>query len=239
MHALTLAVRDSVFDPFDVSDQAPGFLPAARLPSCVLSDLFPAQSLAFLPRSHLEGSTFYRQIIPYVILRTAGTVDAKYAVYRRVGNADARVRGPLSVGFGGHINAGDIEFLYQDLPKGPEDDPDVDTTVVTSLLDVDATVDGAAARELEEELAFFMEPNNTVFRGLIVSDATDVDRMHVGVVMLWTLENADQVARTMQEDSEVTPVEWLTLDELRTRAAELESWSQLVLDHLSPPADDV
>ena len=162
----------------------------------------------FGPRDILETFDAYRQVIPYVIV----VVGDKIVSYTRMPKGgESRLHGKVSFGLGGHV----------DLPDAMLDDKE--------RFDIINTLVAATERELDEELigwavAEYPTPQPV---GLLVENATEVDRVHIGVVSVMRLDEAP----TSGED-EIGEVELLTIEELTERADRLENWSKVLLPHL-------
>ncbi|MDP2873329.1 MAG: hypothetical protein Q8P31_12440 [Bacillota bacterium] len=64
----------------------------------------------FMPRRHAEQDTRYKQIIPYVTVRTSPVPGQGplYLMFQRAGGGDPRLGRLYSIGLGGHVNAGDV-----------------------------------------------------------------------------------------------------------------------------------
>lgn len=119
----------------------------------------------FIPRSECETNPAYLQLIPYVMVKRYGHL----LQYRRVkGSGETRLVGKASVGFGGHINETDL----------------MDSTRTVSDL-----ILAGARRELLEELGI-SALGGFVFSGFVYSNATEVDRVHLGVVLLYFTTDA-------------------------------------------------
>lgn len=150
------------------------------------------------PRSALEKDEAYRQLIPYVVLTAKGRI----AVYTRsrFGN-EARLHDKLSIGFGGHIGLPD---LYRQ----------------NGVVDGMQTIRRAAAREVIEEVN--CEPAiNRRFIGWIWDDSSPVNRVHLGILELWELEDI----RIQSNEIEVQDTRFVTLEELSQWLDRLEPWS--------------
>lgn len=63
--------------------------------------------------------------------------------------------------------------------------------------------------------------------GLINDDSTEVGSVHLGVVHVVSLENPG----VRPGEKAITEVGLLRVEELRSRRENLETWSQIVLDH--------
>jgi predicted NUDIX family phosphoesterase len=168
-----------------------------------LSRLFAPGVPQFMPRHAAEKDPSHKQLIPYVLMTHGG----KYLTYVRGKRAgETRLVGHRSIGIGGHIN--------------PVDD-------AAPLFGWFEAYTAAVQREVEEEVT--VETGHTdKLIALINDDSTEVGSVHLGVVHLWTLE-APKVTRKEQM---ITQMEFMTLAELSAVRAEMETWSQLCLDHL-------
>lgn len=64
----------------------------------------------FLPRRRAEQDARYKQVIPYVVVRTAPLPGQGplYLMFQRVGGGDSRLDRLYSIGLGGHVNTGDV-----------------------------------------------------------------------------------------------------------------------------------
>jgi predicted NUDIX family phosphoesterase len=159
------------------------------------------------PRDDLEGNSDFLQIIPYVVLRQGGKI-VKYT--RTPKGGESRLHGKVSIGAGGHIDARDVRWAK-------------DSTVRLAM-----TLSDAACREVDEEFGFQYTSLGTSV-GLLVDLTDDVQRVHVGVVMVWDL--ADNFAVESKEDSQ-SNVSLATLEELEADRPRMEKWSKHVLDYL-------
>jgi len=82
-------------------------------------------------------------------------------------------------------------------------------------------------REVNEEVEI-----GTPFEDRIVAllndDTTEVGRVHLGVVHLFRLEQA----KVRKREAMITNLDFLTQSELQERRENLETWSQICVDHL-------
>jgi predicted NUDIX family phosphoesterase len=157
---------------------------------------------SFQPRAQAETNPDFKQIIPYVVV-TDGKSILHYVRGKKAGEQRLVAKG--SIGIGGHIN-------------------DEDHTLFAFGLQA---FQDAVQREVCEELAiqgaFDARPV-----GLINDDSTEVGRVHFGVVHV-LFRAPDQVKKNEQV---ITQVEFVPIEELKTRREQMESWSQLCLDHI-------
>lgn len=158
----------------------------------------------FGPRDTLENFDTYRQVIPYVIV----IVGDKIVSYVRQGN-EHRLHGKISFGTGGHIDLGDAQ------------------TFRNGRFSVEDTLYHATDRELEEELGIDATELSVQQVGLLVENATEVDRVHIGVVSVVRLEEEPYAADELGE------IRMLSIAELQAAEDRLENWSKILLPHLS------
>jgi predicted NUDIX family phosphoesterase len=164
-----------------------------------LAELLDPSHAWFGPRRVLEDNPAFRQLIPYVVVAHGTSV----AYYRRGAKGqETRLRGLLSVGFGGHVSLRDV--------------------VLTELgLDVAGTLERAARRELSEEIRSAPVLRKTTI-GLLCDSATAVSRVHLGIVELWRIETAEVTTN----ESEIHDCGFADVGALRARADEMEDWSK-------------
>src|SRR4051795_7977285 len=127
-----------------------GFSPEADR---YLSALLAPGLATFRPRSEVEDDPTLKQIIPYVVFRSGGSVFC----YTRGGSGgEARLRRLLSLGVGGHVA-----------------EADADGRVTLDAYEL------ALRRELDEEVEI-SSPGSIRRVGLINDDSTPVGRVHLG-----------------------------------------------------------
>lgn len=157
------------------------------------------------PRVVLEETEGFRQIIPYVVLK----VGDKIVHYTRTpSGGESRLHGRVSVGLGGHIDLSDI------IRQGEG-------------IDLKATLDAAAMREVEEELGK-LECLGRQWAGVLVDNGSPVSRVHLGLVALWELA----VAPASAAEDAIGDVGLSTVDELLANSDRLEAWSLILLEAL-------
>lgn len=157
--------------------------------------LFINRDLVENPNYRLGKSHRVRQLIPYIVLVSSD--HEKVAVFQRI-KGDARLKGGLIIGVGGHVEP-------TDLYGKKKDDP----------------LFSAAYRELEEELGISTPSSLTQTNITICSDDTPVDSVHYGDVFL-----AETSSSFICQDGELEFVGWKTFKELA--GMELESWSMKI-----------
>ena len=156
----------------------------------------------FLPRSAAENDPSHKQIIPYLVIRHGGRV-LRYT--RGKSGGESRLHAKMSIGIGGHINDGDSGAGH---------------------FTRDA-YDRAAERELHEELAIAGGYRQKI-AALLNDDATDVGRVHLGIVHVITV---DSPSITPREDA-ICDLQFVTPAELAPISERLENWSRICLGGL-------
>lgn len=171
----------------------------------IISDLFKPSDLFFLPRARAEVDTRFRQIIPYIIVRC----EDRYLCYTRTDKgSESRLHHRRSLGWGGHVNLGDIRLT-------------------NGKLDVERTLLACSERELAEELKI-TSVLDTQYLGLIVDDDNPVGRVHVACVQVWSIGDTSSIVA----DQTSKQLAWQTRAELSVADGDWESWSALSLELL-------
>lgn len=166
-----------------------------------LQHILDTRHTRFLPRSQAEEDPRFKQIIPYVLIKRG---ESLLHYVRGKGSGEKRLVAKGSIGIGGHINPVD-ESLFS---VGRE------------------FYESAVERELHEELKM----NGTFHHqisALLNDDSTPVGQVHLGIVHLCELSQEN----VSKGEACITGLQFLTLEELRSRREHLETWSQLCLDH--------
>jgi len=156
----------------------------------------------FIERRRAERDPSYKQLIPYVILRHD---DRIFHYVRGQESGEARLRAKGSIGIGGHIEPRDMNLF---------------TPLRQLYLE-------AAAREVAEEVRVEAAHRERIV-GLLNDDSNPVGRVHFGVVHLWDLDRP----AVRRRERQITRAEFLPVEELTRRRAELETWSQRCLQLL-------
>ena len=156
----------------------------------------------FIHRELAEDDPTHKQIIPYAIFKH-GDKFLRYLRGKKSG--EQRLASKSSIGIGGHINQDDFN---------------------SSSLEKDTYLTGIE-REINEELIINCDYNNLPV-ALINDDSNDVGQVHLGVVHLFDLES-DQVEAG---EANIENLEFLSSDDLLREKDNLESWSQICVDHL-------
>ena len=170
-----------------------------------------------------KGDRNYRQIVKYTALCWEETADqpARVAAFRRETTGEERLNGRVGIGFGGHTDLADVVFDSN------------------SVINLKETLEVATLRELYEEVMLTTNGGEEadmeeVFHGcrqigLLVSDADDVSRLHVGIAQIIVLPAHVSVqARESEGQSTVDP---MTLQQLADYE-NLENWSRQIVPHL-------
>lgn len=169
---------------------------------------------SFVARAQAETNPDFKQIIPYVVI-TDGKSVLHYVRGKKAGEQRLVAKG--SVGIGGHINDVDYKEPLLAFTKEP---------LLASTFGNQEFQD-AVEREVREELSiqgvFDAKPI-----GLINDDSTEVGRVHFGVVyVLFCMP--DKIKKNEQV---ITQVEFISIDELKKKRDQMETWSQLCIDNL-------
>jgi predicted NUDIX family phosphoesterase len=156
----------------------------------------------FLPRPEAENNPAYKQIIPYALIAFGNRV-VYYVRGKKAGEQRLVAKG--SIGIGGHMNEGD-ESLF--------------------ALDEQAYRVGVE-REVNEEIKIDTQFDDRIV-ALLNDDTTDVGRVHLGVVHVFTLAEP----KVEKREAMITGLTFLTKEELVARRESLETWSQICVDSL-------
>lgn len=166
---------------------------------------------------NIEKDPSWKQVIPY----TAVLWNKQLLCYRRPAkNAEARLSGLRSCGFGGHVEPSDLETLLLSYKVG------------TGGIYAKDVVDLAMAREVSEELGINLnehESYRATFEGWLNHDDTEVGAVHLGLVYLVHVSGS---IAFQPQSGEIEGLELLPIDEAYANMAEFEVWSQFVLRHL-------
>ena len=156
----------------------------------------------FLSRPEAENNPAYKQIIPYALIAFGNSV-VYYVRGKKAGEQRLVAKG--SIGIGGHMNEGD-ESLF--------------------ALDGQAYRVGVE-REVNEEIKIHTQFDDRIV-ALLNDDTTDVGRVHLGVVHIFTLAEP----KVEKREAMITGLTFLTKEELVARRESLETWSQICVDSL-------
>ncbi len=166
-----------------------------------LETLLDPANTQYLPRNQMEQDPGFKQLIPYCIFQYVNE-DQSVEVFqytRGKGQGEKRLHSKRSVGIGGHISTLDAHD--------------------------ESPYDLGMQRELEEEV--IIETPFTQKRiGLINDDQTEVGKVHLGVVHLFTVEKPKVSAR----EDEIIESGFSRVEELMENMGGFESWSQICLE---------
>ena len=171
-------------------------------PAKYLNMLLSRGNNFFFPRPQAENDPTYKQIIPYVLLAFKNKV-LYYVRGKKAGEQRLVAKG--SIGIGGHMNETD-ESLF--------------------ALDEQAYRVGVE-REVNEEIKIDTQFEDRIV-ALLNDDATEVGRVHLGVVHVFKLAEPE----VEKHEAMITNLSFLTRAELMARRESLESWSQICVDSL-------
>jgi predicted NUDIX family phosphoesterase len=171
-------------------------------PAKYLNMLLSRGNNFFFPRAQAENDPTYKQIIPYVLLAFKNKV-LYYVRGKKAGEQRLVAKG--SIGIGGHMNETD-ESLF--------------------ALDEQAYRVGVE-REVNEEIKIDTQFEDRIV-GLLNDDASEVGRVHLGIVHVFKLAEP----KVEKREAMITNLSFLTRAELIACRESLESWSQICVDSL-------
>ncbi len=158
---------------------------------------------AFIPRSKAELDESWKQLIPYQLFRCG----KRFLVFQRGGRVnEKRLVGRCSLGIGGHVNVQDAGGRTRLEPE--------------SLL-------SAASRERNEELEISGSIEAKAV-GIINDDSDAVGRVHLGLVMLCTVDDSG-IVRLRHGAEDLSFKGWWSKEEIYSQKGLFEPWSILAL----------
>lgn len=163
----------------------------------------------FRDRDEVENDPSFQQVIPYVMIMPAGTPLSIVTYRRGKGGGESRLHDLWSIGFGGHITPEDVGESK-------------------CLMDV---LENAFYRELKEELSIESKDllSYLTIYEQISSDQTDVDKVHLGVIIIATVHK-DMLDTKIAESGVIEDVKIQRVDEINLD--ELETWSKIAIETL-------
>ncbi len=171
-------------------------------PEKYLKAILSRGSNFFIPRAEAENNPVYKQIIPYALIVFQNTV-LHYVRGKKAGEQRLIAKG--SIGVGGHMNETDESLFAMD----------------------EQAYRAGVEREVNEEIKI-----DTAFEDQIVAllndDSTEVGHVHLGIVHIFALREP----KVQKREAMITALTFLTKEELMSRRASLESWSQICLNSL-------
>jgi len=170
------------------------------------------KSLGFAPEADCEASPDRRELVVYTVVWRERDGRPEVLVGQRQPDAGKdRLHGDYFLGWGGHVERRDVP---------PDGDEYVDDLFLC-----------AVARELNEELAFFVwspSDSTATYHGLLNDPSDDVGRDHLGLA--YSVQVGDATVRESDKDGEGEWWQWPG-DKWVSREREFESWSRLLLPH--------
>jgi predicted NUDIX family phosphoesterase len=156
----------------------------------------------FLPRGEMEADPSFKQLIPYCVFRWRDAAGQPHVFQyaRGTGQGEGRLHRKRSVGVGGHVSVDDQRSASGD------------------------TYREGLERELAEEVKLETTYKERLL-GLINDDATEVGRVHLGVVHLFEVTEP----RVLPCESDLLDAGFRPLGELLASLSEFETWSQYCL----------
>ncbi len=150
-------------------------------------------------RGDVEGDPSFKQVIPYVLMRCGDS----FLRYRRGrGLGEKRLHDYYSIGIGGHVSRQDANLFEGDYEEG-------------------------VRRELAEEVRID-SPYAERKVAMINDDATDVGKVHFGVVHLLELEEP----RVSKRERSMRQLGFVSRGELSRVPQSYESWSRILIRDL-------
>lgn len=195
--------------------------------------LFAPESTRFARRGDAERDPEFKQLIPYILFVCEDATTGRPSVfaYRRGdGQGETRLRSKWSVGVGGHINdvdAGAESASASPLTQTPET-AQTSENAPSSPFGNDLFSAGAA-REIAEEVVLGAPILRFERVGLVNDDATEVGRVHLGVVCVATL--AAPELKSNEPDLAESGFRFVDelLAEIDAEPERFESWTTLAL----------
>ena len=170
-----------------------------------LDTLLLSNEVSYQPREMMEQDASHKQLIPYVIFQHVDGRGEKHVFqYRRgKGQGEARLHAKLSIGIGGHISSDDAAAGEKD-PYGE-----------------------GMRRELAEEVRIDTAYDEQCV-GLINDDETEVGKVHLGVVHLFTVAEP----RVAANEEDILDAGFRPIAEMREQLDEMETWSSICFQAL-------
>jgi predicted NUDIX family phosphoesterase len=168
-------------------------------------EILDPANLMVVQREMAETNPSYRQIIPYIVLRSPSGEVLTY--HREKGVGEARLSSKSSIGVGGHIDGTDIAFSEN------------------GAIDLYESIELAARREIGEEFNVNCNYASMTALGFITDDSNLVGQVHLGVLLTCNLRG-DMSTVKSKEDS----LTLLGFRQVRDIVMETyEPWSQAAL----------
>ena len=202
MTAMNPPVENILVVPRDLFDRLGSFQGLNFEPQRYLNALLSRGNNFFLPRARAETDPTHKQIIPYALIAFEDRV-LHYVRGKKAGEQRLVAKG--SIGIGGHMNDTDESLFAWD----------------------EAAYRAGVEREVNEELKIDTKFEDRIV-ALLNDDATDVGRVHLGIVHVFKLAEP----KIEKREAMITNLSFLTRNELLERRDTLETWSQFCVDAL-------
>lgn len=166
-----------------------------------LSDLMLGQ------RAMLEQDDDFRQVLPISIFMHKGKV---WAYERTSKGGESRLHNKVAVAVGGHWDMADL-------------------ITENGVIDLEASLQKAMARELKEEVILTSKIVKTIqLPKMICADDTEVDRVHTAIVYVHELDGEG----VQSAEDQLKTIGFLSPDELLNGEYNVEAWARIVAEIL-------
>ncbi len=154
-------------------------------------------------RATLENDDDFRQVLPISIFTCKGKV---WAYERTSKGGESRLHNKVAVAVGGHWDMADI-------------------IIKDGVIDLDASLKNAVARELEEEIVLTSKILCTErLTKMICADETEVDRVHLGMVWMHELDGEG----IESAEDQLKTIGFVTPDDLLHGDYNTEVWAKII-----------
>lgn len=166
-----------------------------------LSDLMLGQ------RAMLENDDDFRQVLPISIFMHKGKV---WAYERTSKGGESRLHNKVAVAVGGHWDMADI-------------------TTENGIIDLEASLQKAMERELEEEVELTSKVVKSVqLPKMICADDTEVDRVHTAMVYVHELDGEG----IKSAEDQLKTIGFLSPQDLLEGDYNIEAWARIICEIL-------
>jgi predicted NUDIX family phosphoesterase len=193
-------------------------------------------NLYFLPREIAEVNNDYIHVIPYIIIRHK---ERFLSYWRNKGAGENRLHGKMSIGFGGHINTTSANHTGEAL--------DVNKTITSNISqelfeelginvmpilgrDALSSIDLVRIKQSGKSIIKLHDDRKLTLLGIIMSGASEVNRVHLGLVFLL---NWDEISTSQRGNEDgIDTFNYYSVDELQQFMPAMENWSQIALQFI-------
>ena len=166
------------------------------------------QDLMLGQRFALESDEDFRQLLPISIFTYNGKV---WAYERTSKGGESRLHNKIAVAVGGHWDLDDL-------------------VIENSIIDLEASLAKATARELQEEVKLWSKiVKSYELDKKICADDTEVDRVHMAVVYVHELDGEG----IESAEDQLKSVGFVSPNKLLTGEYNLEAWARIICEILS------